>query len=343
LFPALQFTGTNASLSQNFVLNSGHFRMTTSAANSSLILNGTISGPGGMQINASGAGAFIRLTGNNTFMNGVRIFNGDLEFSSDANLGDPSGGIDLGTATANEGIRLLGNWTTSRPMHVSLSAQINTQANNAVMNGVISGDGAITKIGTGALVLNADNTYGATFTGAITVGTTTTPGGSLIVNGTTLSNVTITNGKLGGDGRVRGITLGAAGDVAPGNSAGSLDATSLTWNGGGVMDFELGSPGVNQDELDLVGALTKGTAGTYQFNFSTLDGFQPGTYTLVTFGSNGGFTASDFSFTGPPQLTGQFVLNANSLQFQAVPEPSMGLCIGALTLLLRRRCRQLRR
>jgi autotransporter-associated beta strand protein len=329
VFPAFQFTGTSASLSQNFSLYSGHFRMTTTAANSSLVLNGVISGIGGMQINASGAGASIRLTGNNTFMNGVRIFNGDLEFSSDANLGDPSGGIDLGTNTNNEGIRLLGNWTTSRPMHVSLSAQINTQANNAVMNGVISGTGAITKIGTGALALNADNTY----TGALTVGTTTTPGGSLVVNGVTISNVTLINGKLGGDGRVGAITLNTDGVVAPGNSAGSLDALSMTWNGGGNMEFELGSPGTNQDLLSLVGALTKGTAGVYEFDFTALPGLQSGLYTLITFGSNSGFVQSDFTYVAPPEIAGQFVLTANSLQFQVVPEPAIVSVCGAIAML----------
>jgi len=307
VFPQFQFTGASATFPQSVIANGGHFRLSSTSGGASMTFDGVISGDGGVQTLASGAGASITFTGNNTYLGGTRIANGDLVFSSDANLGNPAGGIDLGTAAANEGIKLTGNWITGRPMHISLVAGINTQANSATLNGVISGNSAITKAGAGTLALNADNTY----TGAITVG-----GGTLAVNGATIAPVTI-NGActLAGSGRVGAATLNATGKIAPGNSAGTLTATSLTWNGGGTMDFELGSPGSNQDRLDLVGALTKGTAGAYQFDFTTLPAFASGTYTLINFGSNSGFSESDFTFTGPGGLQGEFVLRGNQLQF----------------------------
>jgi autotransporter-associated beta strand protein len=335
VFPQIQFTGTTAVLAQDMVANGGHFRLSATAANASLTINGAISGPGGVQTLASGAGGSITLTGNNSYAGGTRIANGDLIFSSDANLGNPAGGIDLGTGAANEGIRLIGNWTTSRPMHVSLVAGINTQANNATLNGTISGTNAITKVGSGTLTLNANNSY----TGTLTVGTASSPGGTLAVNGATISAVTLTDGTLAGSGRVGAVTLNAGGFIAPGNSAGTLTATSLTWNGGGQMSFELGTPGTNQDRLDLIGGLTKGSAGTYQFNFSALGTIDPGTYTLVNFGTNAGFLVGDFIYTAPMGVTGAFVLQANSIQFQVVPEPTLILAsaLGAAAIFRWRR------
>jgi hypothetical protein len=100
------------------------------------------------------------------------------------------------------------------------------------------------------------------------------------------------------------------------------------------MAFQLGDPSLaaNSDELALNGALTKGTAGTFNFTITQNTGFSTsGTYTLITFGSDSGFSASDFS--GAP--TGmEFDLTSTSLLLDPipVPEPSMAalLAIGGL-------------
>jgi hypothetical protein len=98
------------------------------------------------------------------------------------------------------------------------------------------------------------------------------------------------------------------------------------------MAFQLGDPSLsaNSDELALNGALTKGTAGTFNFTITQNTGFSTsGTYTLITFGSDSGFSAIDFG--GAP--TGmEFDLTPTSLLLDPVPEPSTAalLAIGGL-------------
>ncbi|RYZ81110.1 MAG: hypothetical protein EOP06_24085 [Proteobacteria bacterium] len=106
----------------------------------------------------------------------------------------------------------------------------------------------------------------------------------------------------------------------------SLDATSLLWNGGGTLNYQLGGA---SDSLNLSGALTKGTGSAFVFSFAN-NGIGSGeVFNLVTFSTLSGFTASDFSYTGSG-VTGTFLLDANRLQFVAavVPESStLGLAI----------------
>jgi hypothetical protein len=72
-----------------------------------------------------------------------------------------------------------------------------------------------------------------------------------------------------------------------------------------------------------------------------LGSVQPGTYTLVTFATTS-FAVTDFSYTAPPGITGDFLLTSNSLQFQVVPEPAMALAFGAATLVFLRQGRSRR-
>jgi hypothetical protein len=73
--------------------------------------------------------------------------------------------------------------------------------------------------------------------------------------------------------------------------------------------------------MTLTGALTKGTAGTYNFTFTQLTGFSTSqTYTLMTFASQSGFSASDFG--GAPAGM-QFDLGTGtSLLLEPIPEPA---------------------
>jgi hypothetical protein len=108
------------------------------------------------------------------------------------------------------------------------------------------------------------------------------------------------------------------GTITPGDGAiGTLTGSSFAWNGGNTLAFELSSIDSTADLLSLSGALSKTGTGTYAFDFS--GGLAGQTYTLINFGSNSGFSSSDFSVNSG--MAGTFALNGASLTFTAVPEP----------------------
>lgn len=166
-------------------------------------------------------------------------------------------------------------------------------------------------------------------------GPTTINGGTLRVDGAlTRSATTVNNGgTLGGTGTVQGVTLNSGGSIAPGDSPGVLHATSLTWNGDSAMKFELGATNstADSDLLQLSGTLTKGSAGTFTFQFSDGNGAPAlnTTYTLITFAGPTNFAVGDFSYdyTGAnPSLVGVFAIadlggGQQALQFTATTTP----------------------
>jgi autotransporter-associated beta strand protein len=193
----------------------------------------------------------------------------------------------------------------------------------------LAGNQGLTKSGIGTLVLGGVNTY---------TGTTTLSLGNLVVNGSlangspVIVNNTGTQPGLGGAGTILdAVTLNSGGTISPGNitlvgtapapQVGTLTAGSLTWNGGGKLSYQLGDPSLaaNSDQLVLNGALTKGTAGTFAFTFTQLTGFSTsGIYTLMTFSSESGFIASDF--TGAPAGM-QFDMTPTSILLDPTPVP----------------------
>jgi hypothetical protein len=186
-------------------------------------------------------------------------------------------------------------------------------------------DGGIT-INSGTLVLSGGDGFN---------GPTTINGGTLRVDGAlTRSATTVkSGGTLAGTGTVQAVAANDGGFLAPGDSPGTLHAASFTWDGGAVLEFELGatSSASDSDQLALTGALTKGAAGAWKFAFSDGNGAPTlnTTYTLITFSGATSFVAGDFSYdyTGTnPALVGSFAIvdtgpNTHAVQFTATALP----------------------
>jgi outer membrane autotransporter protein len=164
--------------------------------------------------------------------------------------------------------------------------------------GSIAGEGGITKTGAGNLILTGTNRY---------TGTTNINAGTLSVNGSLASPVSVNNGgTLGGTGTINNaVTVQSGGVFAPGNSIGTITVNgSVNFSSGSTYRVEIDALG-NADRINVTGA-----PGTAQLSGGRVD-VQAGTgtyqngmrYTILnaTGGVNGSFSqvTSNFAFLTP--------------------------------------------
>jgi len=201
-----------------------------------------------------------------------------------------------GGTTVTAGI-LQGDTTSLQGSVANNSQVVFNQGAAGTYTGNMTGTGTLTKTGAGTLTLSGTNTY---------TDTTTIDAGSLSVNGSITSPVTIgAAGTLMGNGMITGDVTNS-GTLAPGNSIGTITVNGdYTQNIGSTYQVEVNAAG-QSDRLVVTGTATlnDGTvsvlaeSGNYKmstlYTILTAAGGVTGTYSGVT--SNLAFLTPSLSY-----------------------------------------------
>ena len=207
--------------------------------------NFTIFGSGAVVINGNGGNGTIIFTQPNSYEGGTVIAGGELQISSDNNLGTPFDPINDSNATlsfaGDSKLTFLADTSSNRPIFIGTPisnavATIDTQGNTVELDGNISdfsstggGVGALVKDGDGRLILDGNNSYsgGTDVEKGILQGTTLSLQGDILDNGTV-------DFKQDFDGTFSGHIRGTGHVVFDGNGEVTLNGLN-SYSGGTVI------------------------------------------------------------------------------------------------------------
>jgi autotransporter-associated beta strand protein len=234
----------------------GSATLTTGNDNTSTTFSGIISGDGGLT--KVGSGTFT-LTGENTYTGGTTISGGTLQLGD----GGPTGSI-------------VGDVLDNGTLIFNRSGAKKTFA------GVISGNGAVVKLGSDILELDGDNTY----SGGTTINDGTLVVGTLIAADQPISTALGTGNVFLDPGTLR-TTSASTGVPLIINVGGNY-----TQAAGGTLVLGIGgTQGEQYDHVQVKGSATLG--GTLVVN--SLGGFHPANLNLFEVLSSGGKRSGEFA------------------------------------------------
>ena len=251
---------------------------------------GVISGGGAVEQAGSGT---TYLTANNTYTGGT-VIGGVLAVSSDSNLGDDQGAINIG----NHGtLRFDADVIVPASRALILSnnifpddnsgGSIDTNGNDVEIAGAVSGrpESTLTKIGAGTLTLSGTSFY---------EGSVVAAAGTLSVTGFLQAALTTvqSGAVLEGTGTVSTVEIQSGGTLAPGlGGAGSLNAAQVNFDSGAIYNIAI-SPVANtataiSGAASLDGSVSVSAAsGTYvagqQYTILTAQGGVTGVFSSVS-------------------------------------------------------------
>jgi len=215
-------------------------------AGTTLTLNGVVSGNGGLV--KAGSGALV-LTAANTYIGGTTISGGSLQIGNGGTSGSIVGNVaDNGTLVFD-------------------------RSDGVTFGGVVSGSGALTKLGTNKLVLTGDNTYAGITTisgGSLQIGNGGTSGsitGNVVDNGALVfdrSNAVSFNGSISGTGGIDQIGNGTTTLTGASSYTGATNVIAgvLAVNGSIAHSAVTVASGATLAGTGTVGATTVQAGGT---------------------------------------------------------------------------------
>ncbi len=288
-------------------------------ADGGLVINGVVSGTGGLTVSSRPFTALF-LTGNNSYTGGTTVRGGTLQLGD----GGASGSI-VGNVLLDDGTLAI------------------DRSDTYSFAGAISGDGAFAHYGPGTTILTGSNSYtggttvrggtlqlgdggtagsitgnalidgtlafnrtdAVTFGGVVSgsgsleqigsgalilsgdsaafAGATTVRSGRLVVNGSLGGTLSVLAGtRLEGIGRVGSTTIASGGTIAPGNSIGTLTVDGdITFAPGSIYEVEVDPAGTTSDLIAASGRAILNGGSVLHIG---LDGnYRPqATYTIVT-------------------------------------------------------------
>lgn len=216
-----------------------------------LTLSGVISGSG-TSLTKVGSGTLL-LSGSNNYTGGTFLSQGTLAVGNNSALG--TGALIFDTNNGNI-LQSTSSITLANPISLANDGVIDTNNQILELTGIITGSGALTKIGAGKLRLMGNNTY---------TGTTTAAAGTLSINGSITSETNILPGAfLNGSGTINGNTI-IGGTLGPGNSIGTIEIVGdITFQTGSTFQVELDPANADLLDVDASGNITIESGATIE-------------------------------------------------------------------------------
>ena len=325
--------GNNIALTTNGTLDSGADNLTAS---------GAISGAGALIKAGSGT---VSLTSSNTYTGGTILNVGTLAISNNYALGTGT----LTFASDSTTLQALANLNIANKIALTRNGTIDSGAYTVTNSGVIAGEGALTKVGTGTMVLSANNTYsGQTFLsdGGLNISSISSIGaGNLNFNSIGTSKLSYSGGTAtlannisvsSGTGVIanKGMSsLNLSGNIANNNSTLVLDGGSFQVSGN-ITGSSLSTLSLSSASATLTGSGNLYTGATTLLGGSTLTlGVANGisTNSSLTLGSSGDTlsTANTLDLSGYSQ--GLTTIRSEGLGYNSVVNSSASLATLTLT------------
>lgn len=267
-----------------------------------IVRDGT--GGGALSFTKGGAGT-LTLANENTHSGDTVVSGGTLALAhslalskSTLDYNNQGGALSFGTLTAATfgGLKGAQNLSLTNAGAGAVALTVGGNNLNTTYSGALSGTGALTKAGNGALTLTGASNY----SGGTTISAGTLKANNLTGSATGTGAVLVSSGAtLGGTGTITGpVTLASGGILAAGNSVGTLNLGSLTISSGAVMKYEFNnSPAHDLVNVTSTNGLTINGGGFFLFAENTTSKWlTAGTYPLFQFsGTIGGAGVAAFT------------------------------------------------